>query len=459
MARIEKKGNGYKIIVSMGYDSNGKQLRKRKVWTPPPDMKPKQIAKELNRQATLFEEECLNAHVYGGNIKLSAFAEQWFESYAEKELKPTTVKNYRALLPRINQALGHIPLDKLQPRHIITFYNNLDEEGIRLDTKYTSKDSFKDLLAKREHTQVSFCKQFNIGHGIVESLCSGKNISKTSAEKVAAALNLPIKDFLTPVDRGKLSNKTRLHYHRFLSAMLETAVQWQIIKDNPCKRVKAPRAEKKEAAYLDEDQAAELIAALDQEPIAYRAMILMILNTGLRRGELLALTWADIDLKTAVLTIRKNAVYLPGKGVSIDTPKTDSSRRSIKVPTSIIPMLKQYKAWQSEQRLKLGDVWKDNNLIFTSWDGSPVRPDTLTNWFTNFVRRHNLPHVTIHGLRHTNASLLIAAGTNLRTVSGRLGHSQASTTANIYAHAIQSADAAAAEALGDILSAKKKKKA
>lgn len=82
----------------------------------------------------------------------------------------------------------------------------------------------------------------------------------------------------------------------------------------------------------------------------------------------------------------------------------------------------------------------------------PIHPDTLTNWFSDFIKRHDLPKVTLHGLRHTNASLLIAAGTNIRTVSGRLGHSQASTTANIYAHAIQSADAIAAEALGNILS-------
>lgn len=457
MATIEKKGNGYRITVSLGYDMDGKQRRKRMMWTPDPKMTPKQAAKELNRQATLFEEECLSKEVYGGSVKLSDFAERWFADYADMELKPTTVQNYRTLLPRINQALGSISLDKLQPRHIIAFYKNLNEAGIRLDTKYRSASDFKELLAKHNYTQVSFCREFAIGHGIVEALCAGKNISKASAEKVSDALALPISDFLIPVDNGTLSGKTRLHYHRFLAAMLETAVQWQLIKDNPCRRVKAPRSDTKEASYLDEEQARALVAALDQEPINYRTMIFMILNIGLRRGELLGLSWSDVNLKSAVLTVRNNAVYLSGKGVVIDTPKTESSCRSIKMPASVIPMLKQYKAWQSEQRLQLGDVWKDNDLIFTSWDGSPMRPDTLTNWFAGFIRRHDLPHVTIHGLRHTNASLLIAAGTNLRTVSGRLGHSQASTTANIYAHAIQSADAAAADIIGDILSPRQKK--
>ena len=229
-----------------------------------------------------------------------------------------------------------------------------------------------------------------------------------------------------------------------------------MIPSNPCRRVKAPKAQRKETAYLDENQAVQLISALDSEPIQYRTMVLLILNTGLRRGELCALSWADINLDAAVLSVRRNAVYVSGRGVVLDTPKTKSSLRSIKLPQPVIPMLKQYRSWQAEHRLQMCDLWEDNDLVFPSWNGVPLYPDTLTSWFSDFVRRHGLPPVTVHGLRHTNATLLIAAGTNLRTVSGRLGHSQASTTANIYAHAIQSADAAAAETLGDILSPTKK---
>ena len=99
----------------------------------------------------------------------------------------------------------------------------------------------------------------------------------------------------------------------------------------------------------------------------------------------------------------------------------------------------------------MGDQWQEHDRLFTQWNGEPIHPDTVTSWFSGFVKKNNLPPETVHSLRHTNATLLIAAGTNLRTVSARLGHSQTSTTANIYAHAIQSADAAAAETLNDIL--------
>ena len=108
-------------------------------------------------------------------------------------------------------------------------------------------------------------------------------------------------------------------------------------------------------------------------------------------------------------------------------------------------------------RLSVGDQWEDNDFVFATWNGMALRPDTLTKWFRKFIDRNELPPITLHGLRHTNATLLIAAGVNLRTVSGRLGHSRAATTANIYAHAIQSADAAAAEAIDDVLAPKPKK--
>lgn len=457
MATIEKRGNGYRITVSAGYDIYGKQIREKMTWVPAPGMTERQIAKELNRQATLFEDRCNTQQVQGGNIRLADFANRWLSDYAEKQLKPTTVATYRTFLPRINTGLGHIRLDKLQPRHLIAFYNNLDDDNVRLDTTFSSAVDFKQLLADRGLTQAAFCRERKISHGIVESLCSGRNISRASAEKVSAALGIPMNDFLKPVSRGSLSGKTKLHYHRFLSSMLETAVQWQLITSNPCRRVKAPRATRKETDYLDEEQAAELIAALDSEPIQYRTMILMILNTGLRRGELCALRWKDVDLEKAVLSVQQNTTYTVKTGVTMDSPKTSSSLRSIKLPQAVIPMLKQYRAWQAQQRISLGDVWHDNDLVFPACDGKPFRPDTLTNWFSGFIRRHNLPHVTIHGLRHTNATLLIAAGTNLRTVSSRLGHAQASTTANIYAHAIRSADAAAAETLDNILSKKQKK--
>lgn len=107
--------------------------------------------------------------------------------------------------------------------------------------------------------------------------------------------------------------------------------------------------------------------------------------------------------------------------------------------------------WQKERRLEAGDRWQDTGFVFTTWNGIPMHPDTISAWFTDFVRRNNLPEATIHSLRHTNITLMIAAGVPLRTVARRGGHAQTSTTSNIYAHAIQSVDELAADAIADIL--------
>ena len=116
----------------------------------------------------------------------------------------------------------------------------------------------------------------------------------------------------------------------------------------------------------------------------------------------------------------------------------------------MIKLLKMYKSEQTRQRLMMGDQWQECGKVFTSENGSVINPDTLSSWFKRFVQRNNLPDIHIHSLRHTAATLLIANGVDIATVSKRLGHSSKSTTLNVYTHAVKSADEAAANTLQDI---------
>ena len=147
MATIrKKKDNKYEITVSLGYDINGKQIRKYLTYTPKAKT-PKQIEKEVKKQAVLFEEKCLSGQVLNGNMKFKDFADIWFKD-RKKDLRPKTYERYLTLLPRINQAIGHLSLSKIQPPHLRKFYKNLAEGGIRLDTKYKlniSLDEYNDL--------------------------------------------------------------------------------------------------------------------------------------------------------------------------------------------------------------------------------------------------------------------------------------------------------------------------
>ncbi len=224
-----------------------------------------------------------------------------------------------------------------------------------------------------------------------------------------------------------------------------------MIFSNPCERVDPPKLERKEAVYLDEEQAARLLELLDNERILHRTIVKLLLYTGMRRGELCGLTWDDIDFDHALITVCCSSLYLLGQGVFEDTTKNETSQRCIKIPLDAVNTLRDFRAWQCQERLKLGDQWQDSGRVFTTWNGAPIRPDTITGWFHKFVEKNGLPPIHIHSLRHTNASLLIASGTNLQTVAKRLGHANVTTTGKIYSHAIKSADEAAAETLQDIL--------
>lgn len=451
MATVTKRGNSYKITVSCGYDSAGKQIRRHTTWTPPTGMTARQIEKELDRQKILFEEKCHSGRVLDGNIRFADFAEKWMEDYAIPQLRKTTVESYKFYLKRTLPAIGHIRLDKLQPHHLQEFYKNLAETGVRADGKQRFRGDFSVWLKEQGMTQQQFSQLANVSGTTVGQLARGKNVSYDTAVKVAAVCGASVSDLFEPTAASAtLSTNSIHHYHTLISSILSTAVQWQVIYSNPCDRIKPPKVQRKEAQYLDDQQAAhmlELLAQLPTDQLDFRTAVTMLLFTGMRRSELLGLNWSDIDMETGVISVNHTSKYLPKQGIIDDDTKNTSSRRSFKAPPELLPLLRQYRAWQMQQRLKVGDQWHDSDRIFTTWNGAPMRPDTFTNRFRRWITTTDLPPVHPHSLRHTNATLLIANGTNIQTVSKRLGHSSSSTTANIYAHAIQSADAAAAEAV------------
>lgn len=142
---------------------------------------------------------------------------------------------------------------------------------------------------------------------------------------------------------------------------------------------------------------------------------------------------------------------MAGKGVFTDETKTYHSRRVLKLTDTALTLLRQHHAVQMQNRLRLGDCWQEHDRIFTRWDGAPMNPNSLTHRFHTFIHQTDLPPVTIHSLRHTNATLLIAEGAGVKAVSSHLGHSSIGITGDLYAHSLQSVEAAAAEALENTL--------
>lgn len=446
MATIQKRGNGYRITVSNGYNIEGRQLRETLTWIPTPDMTPKQIERELHRQAMLFEDKVKHKTAKDGGIRLVDFTEIYMERYAKQNLKKKTAYGYQTKMAEINQALGHIRLKDLKPGHIAAFYANLQEEGMRVRALAVPKIDFATWMKERDTTMVDLSRDTGVSLWTLKQLKRGNSVDYKSAQTLAAALGLNYGEtFNTQRDNTPLKPGTIHTYHRVLSAVLHRAVKWKYIDSNPAERADLPSIAHRRAKYLDEPDAWKLLDLLQKEPIVWRAIITFDLLSGLRRAELLGLRWCDVDFNNWVLMIRQTWNYVPGEGCFIDTPKTGGSERFLKISHTAIDLLLGVQRWQEQQAAALVDAWNNQDgRVFTGEDGRPLFPDSISKWFSAFVKRSGLPPVTVHSLRHTYASLMIADGTPLVNVSHSLGHAQVSTTNNIYAHVIAAAEAKAA---------------
>ncbi len=249
---------------------------------------------------------------------------------------------------------------------------------------------------------------------------------------------------------GKLSAKTILEHHRLISTVLEQAVKEGLVPFNVASRATLPKAEHKEVNYFQPEQVAAIRDALEQEPMKWKMLVHLLLITGARRGEVLGLKWDKVDFEGNRIYICNSILYAPDIGIYESTPKTERSRRYITLPSETMQLLRQYRAWQAGERLRLGEYYQNQDFVFSQDNGKPMHPDSVTDYLKKFSKRHGLPHINAHAFRHTMASMLYFNGVDSVSISKRLGHAQVSTTANIYAHVMEEADQRNADILSNI---------
>ena len=388
---IEKRGkNSYRLTVSEGFDLDGKPMIHRKTVHG--------TKKDAEVELAKFVTEVQNGLVIDGkSLKFSEFTEIWKRDYGSKELAPSTYKRYcRMLETRLLPYFGHFYINKIKPTDIMKFYDLLEK-----DTQLVRK--------------------------------KGNNGSKT---------------------KKPLSGKTILEHHRLLRAMLHKAVYWQLIVMNPAERVQPPKARKPKRRSYDDEQTKILLENLEllpNEDTKYKVAIILTVFTGVRLGELMGLEWQDVDFKNGIISINRSSQYLADMGVFTKVPKTESSIREIAIPEFIISLLEEYKLWYEEQKSISGELWTNSDRLFVQADDKPMHPSTISKWFVKYVGQIGLPVINFHGLRHTNASLLVAQNVDIAVISARLGHAQISTTLDFYVHPLLSHNRKAGYALENLL--------
>lgn len=468
MASIEKRGKSYRFKVSNGYRSDGTKIVERMTWTPPEDMKPAKADKEAERLAEKFEQKVKNGqYLDGEKITFAEFVDMWIDDYAEKQLRPKSVHWYKQmLLGRIVPAIGHITLSKLQPSHLIKLRNALQEPDLNQNFKYKAKPGIRDIWkqADKKHKD-------KIERHTLTAILTGKNINKDTAKTFSDIANKNITDLFDQVGEAKpLSDNTVRHYLRCVSSVLSVAVEWQLIESNPCSRVRPPKVSQTAIKYLEIDEAQRIIdAAMKIDDIRIQTAVLVFLYTGIRKGELTGLQWSDIDMDNQTMSIERALQSIPKQGLVMTDTKTESGERMVSLSSGLIDQLRRYKTWQNQERLKIGDrwqwreheqaqeegkTWQPVDWVFTGLDGYPLHPATTYHKIKAFLRDNGHPEMTVHGLRHSNISLLLSQGVDLITAARRAGHAKPSTTANIYAHALKKPDEDAADKLDDLFNRK-----
>ena len=331
------------------------------------------------------------AYVRPSRLTVAQFLGEWLQDYVELNCSPRTKASYEMIIRRhLIPELGSIPLSQLEPRHLQASYSRQRERG-RVDGK------------------------------------------------------------------GQLSPQTVRYCHSLLAEALGYAVKMGLLSRNVAQATEAPRADHKVMPTLAPEDVPRFLEAAQESP--YYTLFYLLLHTGLRRGEALALRWKNVDLGlaslgiSAYLSVVEAAYKLNGTYV-IKEPKTSHSRRRIALPPSLGLVLRQHKAGQEAQRALLGKPLTDNDFVFAHPDGSPLDPSTVSHAFNKVMRKAGLPHIRLHDLRHTHASLLLQAGVHPKIVQERLGHSSIRVTLDTYSHVIGGLQEVAAQRFDDLLAAK-----
>lgn len=399
--RRDKTGKliSYSIRVHRGRGADGKQL---KPWTASFEVKPtwteKTARKKAEAFAATFEKECREGKTSDSRQRFADYCDYVIELKEQRgNAKHSTIVRYKELTTRIYPAIGHIKLRDLRTDHLNDLYTALAKPGTNKRTG------------------------------------------------------------------GGLSAKTIVEHHRLISTVLDHACKEQLISLNPAANATLPKVQKKTANYFQPEEIAAIREALEREQkeekaqkdskhniIKWRTLTELLIMTGARRGEILGLKWNAVDFEENRIYICNNVLYSADRGIYEDTPKTETSIRYIKVPQDTMKLLKEYRARQAEEIIKLGEYYKRNGFVFSQDNGKPMHPDSMTDWLDKFSKRNNLPHINPHAFRHTMASVLLFNHADSVSVSKRLGHAQVSTTENIYAHIIEKADQSNADILEDV---------
>lgn len=478
--RKNKNGEitSYTIRVYHGYDSNGKRLKPYSMsWKPAPSMTTKQIEKEVQRQALLFEEQCKLGYAPDSRQTFARYAEYVLNSKEDSGTKHSTIKRYRELLERINKGIGHIRLTDIRPQHLSELYTQLRQSGLRKGTRAVPITDIKEQVKAAGLTQKKLSELSGVSLTTINAAKRGEPISGDKAAAICSALNVPVNAvFKIDQDSRPLSEKTIQEHHRLISLILSYAEKEMLVPYNAAvKVINKPKSDRNhEVNYFEPEELERIRDCLDKAPLKWKIIAHLLIVTGCRRGEIMGLKWNAVDFDNNSIHINNNLLYSKEFGIYEDTTKTVDSDRSIKLANETMELLREYRAYWLDLRRESGSEWNSfieiadgkgikhrqrAEFLFVKDNGSdtgyPMHPDSITDWLDKFSERNDLPHINPHAFRHTLASVLCLNGIDITTISKWLGHRNVTTTMNIYEHILDKGKEQVVDCVADVILKKK----
>ena len=397
----------YQIKVSRGRNpQTGKQLTPYTMtYTPPKGWSKKKIEKDLHTKMAEFEAACRRGEVLTKEEKRAKASEQAEMARREQEeiRKKLTFNQYVEIF--------------------------LKEKAVGLSS--TTVQSYKQSLKR---------PQAVFGERRIEDISF-----------------LDVKQFITDLQSASGKKKPLKHgtivtYYTTLHTLFESAVENEIIEVNPMQRMKKPKARKneikEEALSYDVNEIQYIRECLENEPLKWKALVSVLIETGCRRGEVAGLKWDEVNFETGIMRICRNVQYTKETGTFVTTPKNHQNRIIVLTPH----VRKILMEWKKAQTLEyFGRGLSTNGFCFTENEGKLLNPNTITGYISRFGKRYNLQGLHCHTFRHSYASIAIRNGIDPVTVSKKLGHCNPSVTLNIYSHANEEAQREEAERIADIL--------
>lgn len=427
MAGIRKRGSNYQISVFIGETPDGKLLYERTTFKPTENAPSKQ-KKEVEAFARDFEDKVLNGRYYTGDkMTFNDVVNEWKEDRSFLDLTINVREGYEGILQsRIVPSVGTLLVGKISPIHFQKLFDGMISEGLSPAT------------VRRTFTVANSVMSYAYRMSIIEQ---------------------------NPLDRvrlPKMDTDTDIHVFSIeqTKSFLASLEEGFNVRRKGHKRTLAKTGE--EYTVPDYDYHVDI-------PLMWRVYFNIAIYSAFRRGEMIALTWEDVDFTNETISINKAISKTKAKGQIVKDPKTAHGKREIKLPHTCFVMLKEWRKQELELAFRVGSKWEgvrddfNKNPIFIQCEkniGKRMDVDSPSGKFKEILKMYNenvadekdkLPELHLHDLRHVSASLLLSQGCDIETVSRRLGHSKASVTLDVYGHMIQGMDETASETLGELL--------